>query len=335
MKLLRFLQTSASAGIFVSLFTSCTGPAGVSSAGVGEIGPPIGGIAAYVVADAHDGHVVLARAADQRRPVASLTKIATAVAVLDFIRNSGLDAGTMMTVPPQVQMLGAPGVAGLQPGDAISIRDALYAAMSASDNYAAETLAAFIGARLSSVGLGSNPMGAFVSQMNGLANRVGCRNTRFSNAHGLELEGQKGYSTAADVARLSIHAMSVPGFSYYCSQPSRAISFSRGGQRISVTLRNTNELLGRGRIDGIKTGTTALAGACLALTESRPATVNKQPDGSTVVIPHRLVVVELGAGDRFGQGLGLLQQGWGAYNQWRASGSLPVAGASLKAASTP
>ncbi len=302
------------------------GCAGLNSIGgptIGDTGPLVPGIASYVVADMYDGHIVMALGAEVRRPVASLTKIATAVATLEFISSAGIDAGEIMTVPPQVQLLGNPGVAQLQPGEMLSIRDGLAAAMIGSDNFAAETLALHVGGKLAAAGVNGNPMAAFINQMNGLSSRAGLRDTRFANAHGLELPNQRGYSTAADLARLTAYALKVPGFSYYSSQPSRTISVRGGGGARSVNIRNTNELLGRGGIDGVKTGTTTLAGPCLALSASRPATVIKRADGSTVVIPHRLIIVELGASDRFNQGWTLLQQGWSTYDAWRNSGSVP------------
>ncbi len=152
-------------------------------------------------------------------------------------------------------------------------------------------------------------MAAFVSQMNGLAQRVGMRNTRFTNPHGLGQSGQGGYSTAADVARLTIKGLRTPGLSFYSSQSERTLSVIRGGGPRPVLVRNTNELLGRAGVDGGKTGTTASAGPCLMATAPRPATVTKRPDGSTVVVPNRLVVVVLGANDRFNQAYTLLQQG--------------------------
>ena len=327
---LRNLMLSAIGGLPL-FFTGCagTGTAGGGGSTVSEIGQPYPGIGSYIVADAQDGHVVLAHAANQRRPVASLTKIATAVVVLDYMQNAKLDAGELMTVPSQVTLLGGTGPAVLQPGDQISIRDGLYAALIASDNYAAETLAAHIGAKLMAAGVGGNPMVAFLRQMNGLASRAGLRDTHFANAHGLDMEGQRGTSTAADMARLTLHALNTPGFSFYCSQPSRRITIQRMGGPVGVNITTTNELLFRGGIDGVKTGTTTLAGQCLIITAPRPATVVKNADGSTSVTPHRLIVVVLGATDRFNQAWQLFNDGWAAYFRWREAGSLSAPGASL------
>lgn len=318
------------------LLTSCftTGSTtGGGTAYVGEVGPVYAGIGSYIAVDAFSGHVALAHAANQRRPVASLTKIGTALAALEYLSQTGGDAGELMTVPPQVTLLGGPGPAVLQPGDRISIRDGLYAAMISSDNYAAETVAAHIGGKLT--GGAGNPMSAFLSRMNAIAGRAGLRDTRFANAHGLDLDGQRSYSTAADMARLTIYALNVPGFTFYSGQPSRRITINRAGGLLGVTLRTTNDLLFRGSIDGVKTGTTVLAGQCLIISAPRPSTVVKNPDGSTAVTQHRLVVVTLGAADRFPQSWQLFNDAWPAYFRWREAGlpsppgqtlSLPPAG---------
>lgn len=318
MHLRHFLVAAALA--VPALFTSCAG-GGFGAHRVVEAGPQYPGLAAWCVADTLDGKVVLAHNADQRRPVASLTKIATCVVTLDFLRQSRTDAGELMTVPMSAAALGTPSAVGLQPGDNISIRDALYAAMMASDNWAAETIAQHVGGRLSQA-IGGAPGQAFVKQMNGLCATLGLKDTHFTNAHGLEIGGQQPYSTAADLTRLSIFAQRQAGFTFYTGQKSRAISWSRAGAPQRFTVQNTNSLLGRGNIDGIKTGTTAAAGPCLIISADKPSTVQKNADGSTSVTPNRLVVVALGAAqDRFSQAWQLLQDGWGQYDGWRAAGS--------------
>lgn len=323
---LRPLLLAAACGISV-LMSSCveTGTAGGGGNYVSEVGPVYPNIGSYIVVDAFSGHVALAHAPNQKRPVASLTKVATALAALEYLQQSGADAGELMTVPPQVTLLGGPGPAVLQPGDRISIRDGLYAAMISSDNYAAETVAAHIGGRLGA----GNPMSAFLNRMNAIADRAGLRDTRFANAHGLDIPGQRGYSTAADMAKLTIYALNVPGFTFYSSQPARRITIHRAGGLLGVSLSTTNELLFRGGIDGVKTGTTVLAGQCLIITAPKPATVVKNPDGSTAVTQHRLVVVTLGATDRFAQSWQLLNDGWAAYFRWRDSGTASAPGAQL------
>lgn len=311
----------------VPCFTSCVGlrASGTGAHAVANIGPVYPGIASYVVADANDGRVLLSYQPDQKRSVASLTKIATAVVVLDFMRSTSGSAEEIMTVPPSVATLGVPSPLGLQSGDGISVRDALYAAMMGSDNFAAETLGTHFGVKLAQTGLGGAPLQAFVSQMNGLRLKLGLSNTKFANPHGLDLPGSSGYSCASDIARLLNQAITTPGFTFYSSQRERRISFLRGGSPQSLTVRNTNEIIGQSRIDAGKTGTTNLAGPCLAITAGKPATVIKRGDGSTLVIPHRLTVVVLGVlgtpDARFTATRQLLADGWSRYDGWRAAGS--------------
>lgn len=292
--------------------------AGGMSSGVPALGPIYPGIASYVVVDTHDKKVVLSHNADVKRSVASLTKIAAAVVVLDSTQAVGGSLDEMLTIPPTVQALGSSSL-GLQPGDQMSVRDALYCAMMGSDNFTAEALCQHMGAKiLQQTGHGGSPGGAFVAQMNALANKLGMSRTHFTNPHGLD--GGGGHSTAADMARLALHATGKGGFNFFASQKQRKISFQSGGAAKSFVVKNTNEILGQNRIDGVKTGTTALAGPCLIITASRPATVVKQADGSTLVIPHRLLVVELGASNRFDQAQQLLSGGWTAYDAWQNSG---------------
>jgi D-alanyl-D-alanine carboxypeptidase (penicillin-binding protein 5/6) len=315
------LTTCALSVIAISSFfgTSCQGLVAGGS-GVPELGPVYPGVVSYVVCDTHDKKVVLSHNANQPRPVASLTKIATAVVVLDTIAATRGSLDETLVVPTTVQMLGTSAL-GLQPGDEMSIRDAMHCALIGSDNFAAEALAEHTGRKiLQMTGQGGSPTGAFVTQMNALASNLGMKSTRFVNPHGLELGGSAGMSTAADMARLTMHAINKGDFNFFVGQTSRKVSYRSGGVAKSFIVKNTNELLGKDRIDGVKTGTTNAAGPCLIISAPRPATVVKQADGSTLVVPHRLVVVELGASDRFNQAQQLLQQGWASYDAWQAGG---------------
>lgn len=316
--------------------TGCQGlAAGGAGSGVPEMGPVFPGIASYVVVDTHDKKVVLAHAANISRSVASLTKIATGVVVLDAITAAQGSLDEALVIPPSVMALGTSAL-GLQPGDRMSIRDALYCGLMGSDNFAAQALAEHVGAKIINLtGKGGTPVGAFVLQMNALAQHLGMNHTRFTTPHGLDVGSPMGSSTAADMARLAMHAIDKGNFNFFVSQPTRKVSFTSGGASKSFIVKNTNEALGRSSVDGVKTGTTQMAGPCLILTAPRPATVVKQADGSTLVVPHRLVVVMLGAQDRFNQGLQLLAQGWGAYDAWQAGGRQVQSAAELLSAPAP
>ena len=276
-----------------------------------------------MVMEAYSGKVLLASNSSQERPVASLTKIATAAVALDWASASGADiAKTVLTVPSMVTMVGGPNPLQLQPGDRISLRDALYAALLASDNLAALTVADHVGRQLLVTrGKGGDPVGEFVGEMNRLAKALSMRHTRFANPHGLEREKAKAYSTAADIARLSVYAMRLNAFNFIVRQDSRQISVQGASGAKSYQVRNTNELIGEAGVLGVKTGTTAAAGPCVSVCVQRDPLVRAKPDGSKGVTPRRLIVVVLNSPQRFDRAREMIRRGWQVYDAWLQSGA--------------
>jgi D-alanyl-D-alanine carboxypeptidase (penicillin-binding protein 5/6) len=290
------------------------------------LGAPAGahGAQASITIDATTGYILEKFQPDKKRQVGSLTKIATAMVVLDWASKQSGDLAQVAVIQP-ISFLGtAENNIGFQPGDTITLRDLLYAALVQSDNIAANTLADHVGRALQNlVGPGVengriNSTDFFVQQMNALAKHLGMEHTRFLNPSGTDAK-EKPYSTAADIARLTRYAMNNAGFRFYVSQKEREISFGRGAGRLKYLLRNTNELLGTNNIDGVKTGRTLRAGDCLVLSAARPSEVVQQ-GSTTVVTPRRLIVVLLDSPDRFGEGAQLLARGWELYDQWAAAG---------------
>lgn len=280
--------------------------------------------AAYVISDTTTGFILEQSAGTKKRPVASLTKVAMAMVVLDWAAQNKADLSQLATIPNSAGRLGAAQGVGFQPGDQCTLRDLLYAALMQSDNVAAETLALHVGAELRG---GQLPPGdAFVAQMNALARQLGMLQTRFLNAHGLDhLERSVPYSTAADLAKLTSYAMASTAFRFYVSQKERKITFTTAaGEPSSYLLRNTNELLGTSSIDGVKTGSTARAGQCVIISAGKPPETRQQGN-EHVITPRRLTVVVLGSGDRFNAAAGLLQRGWRLYDSWAAAGR-PIKG---------
>ena len=277
---------------------------------------------AYIVVDHYSGKIFAQKNADEKLPVASLTKIATACVVVDWAQATGTNLAQLMAVPPQATALGGPNPLKLQSGDQLTLRDGLYSALMASDNVVAESLAYHVGNDLMRRrGKGGDPIGEFVREMNALAGKLGMLKTKFSNAHGLDYGLRKPpYSTAKDLCRLTKYAMDKSDFRFYVSQKSRKISVTRGGQRRSFGLKNTNELVGKSRIDGVKTGQTSSSGPCLIVSATRPNRVFKRADGSSQVQPLRLNAVVLGAQDRFRSGKQLIDWGWRESDGWNAAG---------------
>jgi D-alanyl-D-alanine carboxypeptidase (penicillin-binding protein 5/6) len=278
---------------------------------------------AYVLSDHITGYVLDAYKPDEKRQVASLTKIATAKVVLDWAAKTGLDLAQQAVVPPAA-LLESGGVnpMALQANDSMSYRDLIYAGLMQSDNTAATTLAYYVGAALRSQGGGQlsdlSPIEAFAAQMNALAREIGMEKTLFVNPHGLEpRKGLQPYSTAADMAKLAAYAMKDAAFRFYVSQKERKVSITRNGQVSQYLLRNTNELVGTNGIDGVKTGRTAKAGECIIISAQRDPEITKNGD-TTLVTPRRVTVVVLGAADRFGAASQLLARS--LYDQWAAAG---------------
>lgn len=272
----------------------------------------------WVAVDSFTGKIVAEQGGDVRQPIGGIAKVATAMVVLDWARLSKTDLATLVPVPNTVAGL-AGNPMGLQPGDRISLRDALYSSMLGSDDAAALTLGTYVGfSILQKEGRQGVPERRFVEQMNGLAGVVGARETRFVNPHGALQQSRGAVSTAKDLARFSIYAMRNEGFVFYVKQKERTVSYVRGGRKFSFKVANSNALLGRQGINGVKNGTLVLA-----LNAERPPLTTKNAAGEGTLQPRNLVVVVAGSPDRFARGAGLVTQGWGFYDGWQRAG-MPV-----------
>jgi serine-type D-Ala-D-Ala carboxypeptidase (penicillin-binding protein 5/6) len=279
---------------------------------------------AYVIVDSQTGYILEQQAPRKKLQVGSLTKIATATVVLDWIEQKSRNLDQTVAIPQEAFVGALENPIGLQPGDSITLRDLLYAALVQSDNIAAYTLAYHVGSQLgspsSSEGSKLTPVDTFVAQMNALSRQLKMERTRFVNPHGQDYKVKPlPFSTAEDMARLTRYAMNKASFRFYVSQKERQISFDRAGHRLNYVVRNTNELLGTMGIDGVKTGRTGRAGDCLILSSNRQPEVVTQGKMVTVY-PRRLIVVLLGSTNRFGEGSGLVQRGWQLYDHWAAGG---------------
>jgi len=279
---------------------------------------------AYIIVDSKTGYVLEAHEPKQKRQIGSLTKIATAVVVLDWAEHHGGDLSRVVSIPPAAFVGVTENNVGFEPGDNITLRDLMYAALVQSDNIAAFTLAAHVGSTITAPNSGSKmgPVDVFVGQMNALAKNLKMEKTRFVNPHGIDDKvSPMPFSTAEDMARLTRYAMNKAAFRFYVSQKERQIAFQHAGKTRNYLLRNSNELVGTRGIDGVKTGRTARAGDCLILSANREAEVVQQGQ-YTAVYPRHIIVVLLGSANRFGEGAGLVSRGWQLYEQWAAAGRL-------------
>ncbi len=229
---------------------------GLAKAGIARTGLAAGGPSGVsapeaAIANARTGAVLWSRELTTERPVASITKVMTALVVL---RSAGLNDA--LTIPKSViayvKQYGASS-AGLHPGDRLTVRQLLSAMLLPSGADAAYTLAQAYGPGI----------GAFVARMNATARLLGMTRSHFTNFDGLPYPYRNAdYSTAADLIKLGRTAMMWPAFRTVVAERSYHVSAAPGHH--AYTWYNTNPLLGRypGAI-GIKTGWTPYSGHCL------------------------------------------------------------------------
>ncbi|MEX0651194.1 MAG: D-alanyl-D-alanine carboxypeptidase family protein [Actinomycetota bacterium] len=200
-----------------------------------------------ILADLDDGQVMFVKAPEARRPIASLTKVMTALIVL-----ARRDLDHVVQVSPHAIFddddYGASSILGLRAGERRTVRELLDALMLQSANDAALALA---------IDVGGSQQG-FVDLMNERARTLGLRRTEFFSPTGLD---DRGRSTARDLLALTRAAYAVPGFGRIVAARFREIGAPQGPPR-RVQNRNALLWLYPGAI-GAKTGFTAAAGYCL------------------------------------------------------------------------
>jgi len=273
----------------------------------------------YIIVDDETGHILDSSDANEKRQIASLTKVATAMVVYDWAAATNSSLAAEVEVPAAIAAVGGVNPCGLQPGDRVAMRDLAYAALMQSDNHAAYTLAHNVGAQLPNK-YGLSPVDNFTAHMNALARKLKMKRTLFLNPHGIDNMENPPYSTAADLARLTKYAADNAAFNFAVSQPSREIAITGpDGTRRAFLLQNTNGLLGQEGIDGVKTGRTSRAGDCVILSADRdPQTL--EVNGQKIAVPRRITLVLLGSQDRFSEGQALMRRGWEMHDKWTSQG---------------
>jgi D-alanyl-D-alanine carboxypeptidase (penicillin-binding protein 5/6) len=223
--------------------------------------------------DSQTGAALVALRADERRPMASLTKMVSALVVARAI-DDGVVALDDPVLIEQSDVVDAEVFShmGLIAGDTVTVEQLLDGMLIPSGNDAAKALARYVGSRLP--GGGDDPGGAFVAAMNGVVADLGLHDTSFGNPDGED--DASNYSTAHDLAVIGSQVMRSALLAGIVSTPQVTLT-SGGPEQRSYELFNTNQLLGQPGVDGVKTGTTAGAGACLV------ASVNLA-DGRNVVV---------------------------------------------------
>lgn len=197
--------------------------------------------------------VVLQRNADRRLPIASTTKMMTALLAAERL---GLD-DVLSAAPYAAQP--AESLLGIRAGQKITVRDALRALLLVSANDIAKTLAVRV----------SGSTGAFVALMNRRARALGLKDTHFANPIGLD--DSRNYSTASDLAKL---ALVLRENAFLRQTTDMASAVVRVGGRPRRLLNRNLLVRGVPFVNGVKTGHTNTAGYILVGSGTRKGITN-------------------------------------------------------------
>ena len=265
-----------------------------------------------VVLTADTGTVLFEKDGHTPRPVASTTKIMTALLALEAAQERGdplVDITQEMVAVEGSSM-------GLQAGNSISLTGLAAGMLLASGNDAANAAALYLDGSLES----------FAARMNQRAAALGMEDTHFVTPSGLDGEDAQGLghlSTAYDMALLARAALEDQAFRQLCSSPSLAVEFAEPVKRVTYT--NHNKLLTQYQgCVGVKTGFTKEAGRCLVSAAER--------DGAL------LIAVTLNAPNDWQDHTALLDYGFSQVEPYQLAGgdvrlTVPVVGSPEEAVS--
>ena len=265
-----------------------------------------------VVLTADTGTVLFEKDGHTPRPVASTTKIITALLALEAAQEQGAPL-----VDITQEMVAVEGSSmGLQAGDSISLTGLAAGMLLASGNDASNAAALYLDGSLES----------FAARMNQRAAALGMEDTHFVTPSGLDGEDAQGLghlSTAYDMALLARAALEDQAFRQLCSSPSLAVEFAEPVKRVTYT--NHNKLLAQYQgCVGVKTGFTKEAGRCLVSAAER--------DGAL------LIAVTLNAPNDWQDHTALLDYGFSQVEPYQLAGgdvrlTVPVVGSPVEVVS--
>ena len=208
--------------------------------------------------------VLIEKNKDEKRGIASTTKIVTAITAIE---NGNLN--DVVTVSKKAADVEGSSV-WLEEGEKQTLENLLYGLMLSSGNDAAIAIAEHI----------SGTTEKFATLMNETAQKANAVNSMFKNPNGLDEEGH--FSTASDLARITAYAMENQKFKEIVSTKTKTIPWE--GHPWDRTLKNHNKLLSLYEgVDGVKTGFTKKCGRCLVSSATKEGV--------------RLIAVTLGAPD--------------------------------------
>jgi D-alanyl-D-alanine carboxypeptidase (penicillin-binding protein 5/6) len=200
--------------------------------------PEVAEAQAYEIQD-QDGTVLAQKNADVEMPMASITKIMSAIVALD----SGKSLDDVVTLNQDLTFEEGAQLIGLKKGDVLTFRELMLAMLVYSGNDAASYVAIAT----------SGSEAAFVNEMNKKAAELGMTHSHFANPHGLEADGH--YSSAHDLVVMGRHALEDYPFIAQAVM-TRSITIPVGG--VQRTFESTDHLMDTyGGLCGIKTGAVA------------------------------------------------------------------------------
>ena len=207
---------------------------------------------AALALDFHSGKILFEKNADEKLPMASITKLMTAIIIAeeeDLSETATISQNAAVTQGSKIW---------LYPGETMRVKDLLAALLIPSANDAGVALAEF------SAGTEEN----FIKKMNEKTEKLGLTNTHFSNTVGFDTKDH--YSTARDLSLLATYAYKNPIIRSLASQSEMTIASVDGAT--THKLSATNQLLG-GELNvvGLKTGNTLSAGPSLVAVAKGPA----------------------------------------------------------------
>ena len=204
-----------------------------------------------IIYDRNSGTVIWGKNENAPVPMASTTKIMTAIVMLEQIEIERLNEEVIVS-KEAANTIGSR--LGLHTGDKITYNDLLYGLMICSGNDAAVEIAISIAGSVEN----------FANIMNQKAKELGLENTHFVTPHGLDRDGH--YTTAKELAIITDYALKNPKIVQVVS--TREYTVNINGNLKTIT--NTNELLGYlDGVNGVKTGYTSKAGRCLVTSVTR------------------------------------------------------------------
>ena len=238
-------------------------------------------VSAAVFADT--GDTLYAKNADDRAYPGSTTKIMTCILGVELGKAQGKLDQPINITKDVYDIESDASVLGIDPGDQITLRNAMTGMMTVSGCDATIAVAETV----------TPSQADFVAKMNEKAAALGCTNTHFANPHGLPDSDH--YSTARDMATMAAYGMKLPEFRDMVSHSEYDMPYINGGSKHCTT---TNYFLTSGfpGANGIKTGTTNAGGPCLVASATQ--------DGRTVIASI------MNSDDRFGDAQKLMSYGF-------------------------